>query len=681
MVSIAYGLIFAQLLESQPTRMNRLVNATSFMVSRKSNLSLLLLACTLVITSCGPSGPKSESPLFAGTMDPAVNDSKGAIDPRPDIVVVVADDMRWDLMSGEGHPFLNTPNLDDFASSAAKMNNAFVPVALCSPSRAAILTGREPHQASAPGIAWRNNSFLQTQRTFVEDLQAAGYITAYIGKWHLGDGSKPKRGFDHWESFDWLGDFFDPEVFVNGEERAYKGYADDVLSARAEMFMQAHKDSSKPVFLMVGLKAPHLRFEHPARHKDAFADVDIPKPDTYEEDFSISGKLKAVKDWLGMDTYHCGLNCFDNSWDKYIKYHYRAILGLDDSIGTLRAATEHRNKQDNTLFIYTSDNGYSLGDHGLTEKHMVYEEPVRVPFLIDFPSQDERGLQFDGLVSTLDIAPTALDYAGVTQPLSMTGRSLRPIVDAQRSESAVAALQAGWRKQIFLTYDDWQIAIRTDRYKYIESLKEAGHIELYDLQTDPKETQTVHNDPSYADVLATLQLQLEQEIEDNGWTERLTYPIKKLLVSSPIPVAQADVVAKQVSQAGTPAVGAIDEFGLSWTLVDRTEAGMSIGTDVAAGNSVLLALPIERVVGWDPHIKIRLGGNYRYAMYSNGTDLWDNYKKRPIDYPNPPLGKADNLMVMRLDGSGDIGMTMDLVVARDTIRLPLEDKLLAEGWK
>ncbi len=197
--------------------------------------------------------------------------------------------------------------------------------------------------------------------------------------------------------------------------------------------MEAHRDGTEPVFLMVGLKAPHLQFEYPARYETAFDGVGIPRPDTYDEDFSVSGKLQAVKDWLGMDEFHCGLNCFGDSWDRHIKSHYRAVLSLDDSVGTLRRAVSQRGKDDNTLFIYTSDNGYSLGDHGLTENHMVYDEPVRVPFLVDFPGWQDRGLRLDGLVSTMDIAPTALDYARVEPPPTMTGRSLKPLGDAGRT--------------------------------------------------------------------------------------------------------------------------------------------------------------------------------------------------------------------------------------------------------
>ena len=267
-----------------------------------------LLGCS---ASDGTSSHTVEKPLYAGqpsAVDNGQVDPLAEPDPRPDIVVVLADDMRWNLMSGEGNPFLTTPNLDSLANDGAKMNKAFVPVPLCSPSRAALLTGREAHQASAPGINYRNNSFLKTQKTFAQDLQDAGYTTAYIGKWHLGDGATPQTGFDHWESFDWLGDFFNPDVFVNGEEQHFSGYVDDVLSARAAMYLESMSESNKPVFLMVGLKAPHLKFEHPSRYDETFDDVYIPKPDTYDEDFSASGKLQKVKDWLGIDNFHCGLN-------------------------------------------------------------------------------------------------------------------------------------------------------------------------------------------------------------------------------------------------------------------------------------------------------------------------------------------------------------------------------------
>jgi len=641
------------------------------MSAKKNKFHVTLIAALIIpiLTSC--SDNQSSAASSQVTLEDSSEQTIQANDSRPDIVVVIADDMRWDITSGQGHPFVRTPNLDQFATEAAVMNNAFVPVALCSPSRAAILTGREPHQASTPGIAWRNNSFLQTQRTFAEDLQAAGYTTAYIGKWHLGDGSKPKKGFDHWESFDWLGDMFDPVVHINGEPTQFDGYADDILSARADKFMKDNADSKKPIFLMVGLKAPHLQFEHPVRYDNEYADVDIPKPDSYYEDFSVSGKLQEVQDWLGIENFHCGLKCFNNDWNTYIKKHYRAILGLDDSVGTLRSAIAHRNKPDNTLFMYTSDNGYTLGEHGLTEKHMIYEEPIRVPFLVDFPGQEDRGYRFDGMVSTLDIAPTALDYAQASIPDYMTGRSLKQLMDPQLSEENK---RAGWRNELFMFYSSWQVGVRTDRYKYIKSLSDDTHIELYDLELDPQELQTVHNDAAYANILIEMKQRLESLIQENEWAKRTRIPIHKLLVSSPIDRSQADELARTTSLGPIPNTNIVDENGITWREVDRGVERFDIGQNVPENSTVLVALPLERTVDWDPHTRIHLGSPYANAMYVGGEPLWDDYETRPIDYPNPPLLEKQTLMIMRFDGEGEMSVGMGYESAEGTIALPLESE-------
>ena len=627
-------------------------------------------------------GGTGQPPPTAGEGS-AKNPVDAPVRPRPDIVVVVADDMRWDLMSGEGHPFLDTPNLDRFANEAAKMNAAFVPVPICSPSRASILTGREPHRASAPGILWRNNSFLQTQRTLAEDLQDAGYTTAYFGKWHMGDGAIPKRGFDHWESFDWLGEFFDPTVHVNGVRHEFDGYVDDVLSARAERFLKEHANSDKPVFMMIGLKAPHLMFEHPERHDHAFDGVGIPVPENYEEDFSITKKLQAIKDRFGMLTFSGGLRHYGD-WDNYIKEHYRAILGLDDSVGTLRAALRHRGKEDDTLFVYTSDNGYSLGEHGMTEKHTVYEEPTRVPFLIDFPGQDDRGFRFDGLVSTLDIAPTALDYAGVPVPERMDGRSLRPLVEPGHDVKGERDLP--WRDEIFLAYEDWHLGLRTERYKYVESLlkDKPDHVELYDLLVDPNEMHTVHADPEYAETLRTMKERLARAKESREWTPRSHYPLHKVLVSSPVQTVLADSVARTVSLGRVPSPGTADASGLSWSVADRGPDGFSLGDDVPAGSSVFIALPLERLTDFDPFVRIEIGGfvpkGTGASMYVGGEPLWDNFERRPMNFINPPQLEPSTLVVMRLDNrsGGAMRAGMGLKAPDDTVRLPLENRHLGD---
>ena len=630
----------------------------------------LLVGCLALLSAC--SEDNSLPPLAANP------------DQRPDIVLVVADDMRWDLQSARGHEFLNTPAMDALATEGSMMENAFVPMALCSPSRGAILTGRQVHQSSAPRIAWRNNSFLDTQKTFAEFLQEAGYKTGYIGKWHLGDGSKPKKGFDHWESFDWLGDFFNPQIYVNGAVTSHKGYVDDILASRASRFMAENRGSDQPLFLMVGLKAPHLQFEHPERYKNSFDDVDIPQPDTYNEDFSVSGKLQSIKDWLGMDNFHCGLNCFNNSWSQYIKYHYRAILGLDDSIGTIREATSIRAKENNTLFIYTSDNGYSLGDHGLTEKHFVYEEPIRVPLLVDFPGSEDTGKRFSELVSTLDIAPTILDYANAEIPAFMAGSSLRKLNENTTDNQ--------WRQELFLMYEKAQAAVRTDEYKLIKSLEVEGHYELYDLVNDPKETRSVYADASYEQVRVDMHRRLKAITTANGWTPRKSYPITTIQVSDPLPTEDAKAFATYYSsftfdellnEGSNPALGWRNETRDP----DSEDNLFTLRDDPSAeqGESVLVAIPLSRMSSWDPFIdftanKILSRNNFfSSTMYVDGKEVWSNRETLPLNAPNPPLLNDDTLVILQFDDTGDLALSLNLEAPEDTIYLPLENRLLGNA--
>jgi len=632
----------------------------------------LLALCLALLSACSEGDTNTLPPLAANP------------DPRPDIVLVVADDMRWDLQSARGHEFLNTPAMDALATEGSMMENAFVPMALCSPSRGAILTGRDVHQSSAPRIAWRNNSFLETQKTFAEFLQDAGYKTAYIGKWHLGDGSKPKKGFDHWESFDWLGDFFNPEIHVNGVATQHFGYVDDILADRAGKFIAENRDSDEPLFLMVGLKAPHLQFEHPERYKNSFDEVDIPRPDTFNEDFSVSGKLQSIKDWLGIDKFHCGLNCFNDSWSQYIKFHYRAILGLDDSIGTIRDATNIRAKQDNTLFIYTSDNGYSLGDHGLTEKHYVYEEPVRVPMLIDFPGAEDTGRRFSELVSTLDIAPTILDFANAEIPTYMSGSSLRELNENTTDNQ--------WRQELFLMYEKAQAAVRTDDYKLIKSLEVEGHYELYDLVNDPKETRSVYADASYEQVRVDMHRRLKAITTENGWTPRKSYPISTIQVSDPIATQDAAALASYYSSF------TLDEFlnqapnpALSWRSEtrdpDNEDNLFTLRDDPTTehGESVLVAIPISRMSGWDPFIdftanRILSRNNFfSSTIYVDGQEVWSNRTVLPLNAPNPPLQDKETLVVLQFDDTGDLALSLSLEAPEDTIYLPLENRLLGNA--
>ena len=607
---------------------------------------------------------------------------------KPNIVLVVSDDQRWDLMSGLNHDFVKTPHLDAMAETGTLMQNAFVPVALCSPSRGALLTGREVFKASAPRIVWRNNSFLETQETIAVDIQAAGYETAYIGKWHLGEGSKPKPGFDHWESFDWLGDFFDPVIWVNGQAQQFDGFVDDILARRAQAVIEASEGSDKPLFMVVGLKQPHLHFEHPPRHDGAFDNVSIPQPPTYNEDFAESGKLQEIDDWLGIENFPCGLACFGDSWDNFISSHYSAIQGLDDAIGTIRNAINNSTQSDNTLFVYTSDNGYSLGDHGLTEKHFVYEEPIRVPLLVDVPGDAGAGLAPSEMVSTIDIAPTIFDYADIERPSTFVGRSLRPLIEGGSDVTLDGNAVTGepWRDELFFMYEKAQVAVRTEDMKLIRSLTVDGHFELYDLANDPTETRTVFNDPDYQASRVEMQRRLKAIINNNQWSARKTYPVRSMLVSQPFATADADRIAMAVSSASTtPLAGeqtvGQDNFPLQWQELavgtDRFEDRFLLKEDPLAqdGQSVLAILPMELLTDWDSFIEVKTRRRTSAAMYHGGRELWNNtaLERLPLDAANPPLYQGENFVVLRFDDTGAMDVKVEIESPEDTIQLPLED--------
>jgi len=647
---------------------------------RKHLTKLICLAvfCHLGVLACSSGDSAEPQPIWKR----AATDE----DIRPDIVLVVSDDMRWDLMSARGHEFLDTPHMDILANEGAMMMNAFVPVAVCSQSRAAILTGKDVHKASAPVMVWKNNSFLETQKTIGSYLQEAGYTTAFLGKWHLGEGSKPKPGFDHWESFDWLGDFNDPVIHRNGEAVAHEGYVDDVLSSNAHRVLYENREPGKPMFLMVSLKAPHLQFEHPQRHAHAMESDVIPKPETYDEDYAQSGKPMGIFDWLSIENHPCGLKCFANSWQRFIKYHFRAVLGLDDQVGVLRKAIAEGGKPDNTLFIFTSDNGYSLGDHGLSAKHFVYEEPVRVPFLVDAPGDSDRGRRPEGLVSTIDIAPTLLDYANAPIPSDMSGRSLKPLLEGDSEGIA-------WREELFLSYEKerktvpTQAAVRTERYKLIQSVVDATNYELYDLLTDPKETNNVYNDAAYTAIRDEMRRRLRALLAKKQWTPRATYGVNNVLVSSPVASSETLSLGSTLSMQPIT-VGQSGSTGLTWREVAVSANAATIplsdpGADItasAAPQTVFVSLPFERLVSWDPFVQVLLNQQTNADIFADGELIYQTSNRRgPGDAINPPLIEQQQHVVIAVHDSGAMNLSVRLRVAEDTIRLPLENRVLGNS--
>jgi len=433
---------------------------------------------------------------------------------RPrNIVFILSDDHRYDFMGFLGKPaFLQTPNLDRLAREGAYIQDAFVSTSLCSPSRASILTGQLSHHH---GVVDNNTDIAAGAVFFPQYLQKAGYETAFIGKWHMGHESDERRpGFDRWISFRGQGEYFDPELNVDGTHLKREGYITDILTDYAIEWLKQKR--SKPFFLYLSHKAVHALFEPAPRHRGRYATAAVEYPismaDTAD---NYRGRPRWVREqrrsYHGVDFIYNGEMDFDTLYRRYCE----TLLGLDESIGRVLKTLEELGVADSTLVIYMGDNGFSLGEHGLIDKRQMYEESMRVPMLAYSPGQIPHGTKVTALVQNIDIAPTILEAAGLKRPEQMDGRSFLPLL---RGESVP------WRDAVFYEYY-WEPnypqtptvhGVRTNRYKYIRYYGIWDIDELYDLQQDPQELHNLIQDPVSQPLLKELNRRLFDWLEQTG---------------------------------------------------------------------------------------------------------------------------------------------------------------------
>lgn len=469
---------------------------------------------------------------------------------QPNIIFILSDDHRYDFMGFTGKvPGLATPNLDRMALQGTHCRNAFVGTALCSPSRASILTGQYSHvhevvdnDADAP----------EGLKFFPSYLQEAGYQTAFLGKWHMGhQGDDPKPGFNHWVSFPGQGVYYNPNLNVNGERVQHQdsAYISEVLTDYAVNWMQ---EQEGPYFLYLSHKAVHAEFKPAPADRGTYAAVDIQYPPTmYPPDISpvdynsvcapkptqrevaavqrlgyhydlVPNWVKAQRNsWHGVDYMYNGQMTFNDFYVDYLE----TLMGIDRSIGRILAQLESSGQLENTVLIYMGDNGFSFGEHGLIDKRHAYEESMRVPLLVYAPGRDFVEATND-LLMNVDIGPSILDLASVPTPEQMNGQSFLPVLRGTSPPN--------WRKAIFYEYY-WERpfpqtptvhAIRTDRYKFIRYHGIWDLNEFYDLQADPHEAHNLIGHPDHQERIAEMNEQLFDWLET---TQGLKIPLKPTL--------------------------------------------------------------------------------------------------------------------------------------------------------
>ena len=445
-------------------------------------------------------------------------------DNRPNIIVILVDDMRWDEFGLAGHNYIKTPNIDRIAMEGANFKNVFATTPLCSPSRASFFTGQ---YAYSHGITDNTDRSEQSHRlqTFPRKLRAQGYNTAFIGKWHMGNDDSQRPGFDYWVALKGQGEAIDPKLNINGERLTIKGYVTDILTDYSLKFI--HQKRNSPFLLYLSHKALHPNLHQsndgsitpvegggfiPAtRHTGMYTDAVFKRrPNAFippSDKPALARKIGHLPP-LGPETA---------TKEAEIRARAEMLMAVDESLGKLYNVLKGKGELDNTVIVFTSDHGYFYGEHGLSvERRLAYEETIRIPMLIRYPPEINAGITPEQMVLNIDLAPFLLELAGITSENSMQGESFLPVCKNQVKN---------WRSSFLIEYYSDHVfprmvnmgykAVRTEKYKYIQYTDLNGMDELYDLDSDPYELRNIIQQPDARTILSEMKEELAKLIKQN----------------------------------------------------------------------------------------------------------------------------------------------------------------------
>lgn len=492
----------------------------------------------------------------------------------PNIIYIMADDHAEQAISAYGHPVSQlapTPNIDRIAKEGALFKRNYCTNSLCGPSRAVVLTGLHSH---INGFRMNGEQFDNNQRTFPKMLQKHNYTTALFGKWHIGGAP---QGFDSWDILNDQGNYYNPEFIHESDSKDKKydtiietGYATDLITEKALNFLKANKDSGKPIMMMVHHKAPHRNWMPPLRYLNLFDSIQFPIPDSYYRHFekqeASDDQLQTIyndmyeghdlrmskeygstelahnpwtRDFTRMNeeqraiwdaaylpknnTFHkanlSGKALAEWKFQRYMQDYLATIRAVDDGVGVLLDYLDESGLSDNTIVIYTTDQGFYLGENGWFDKRFMYEPSLVMPMVMRYPKGIKAGTVIEDMTQNLDFAPTFLDYAGVPIPEDFQGKSLKSLVE-NNSEGV-------FRDAIYYHYYDFpafhmvkrHYGVRTDRYKLMHFYDDNDQWELYDLEKDPTEANNRYGDEQYAEVQLQLYARLKELQAQYGVTD------------------------------------------------------------------------------------------------------------------------------------------------------------------
>ncbi|PDH40807.1 MAG: sulfatase [Rhodothermaeota bacterium MED-G19] len=483
---------------------------------------------------------------------------------QPNIIFIMSDDHAFQAVSAYGHNLNNTPNIDRIAKEGAIFNKGFVTNSICAPSRAVMLTGKH---SFINGKVDNIQPYNWNQPNFAKSLQKGGYETALVGKIHL---RGEPQGFDFWSVLPGQGHYYNPVFIENGDTIQIEGHVTPITTEKSLDWLKNKRDQNKPFLLLYHQKAPHRNWMTEEKYLTLFDDKTFDPPSNFfdnyegrgraakEQEMKIDGHgywghdFKFLSDpftgentnfdrqlsrlteeqrtkWL--DAYTPKNNLFRSmnlegkelavwKFNRYIKDYLRTIQSIDDGVGEILDYLDSNNLSENTIVIYTSDQGFYLGEHGWYDKRFMYEESLRTPILMRYPKEIMRGTEINQLIQNLDFAPTFLDYAGIKIPKDIQGKSFRKIVNQTHSE---------WRDAIYYTYYEYpsvhmvkrHYGVRTDRYKLMHFYYDIDEWEMYDLEKDPSEMNNVYGDPKYDNIKEMMHRRLQEMREQYGDSDDL----------------------------------------------------------------------------------------------------------------------------------------------------------------
>lgn len=459
--------------------------------------------------------------------------------------MILSDDHASHAISAYGSAVNVTPRIDEIAANGCLLTNCFATNALCSPSRASILTGTYSH---VNGVRTLVSPIDASQPTFVSELRAAGYRTAIVGKWHMGDGEGHNpQGFDYWDVLIDQGEYYDPQLLSEDGLRTVDGYTTDILTDLALNWVEG-LDGENPWCLLLFHKAPHRPWQPDAAHTPSeFAPIAVPR--TFNDDYATrtsSARRAALRiaEHLNVEDLKVlppdGLD-YDQlalwKYQRFMEDYLACVASVDDSVGRVIDWLRARGEFENTMVIYSSDQGFFLGDHGWFDKRLMYEQALRMPFVVSYPHRFASGKTFEGIVTNVDFAQTILDAAGVRHHPRMQGRSFFGELAGGEAVERPGMYYRYWEHGDSFHNAPAHYGYRSRRYKIIYFYNDGLGVEntgmftyppeweLYDLDQDPDELHNVYNDPGYRSVRAEMQRLLWQSLHEVGDVPHSLHPV------------------------------------------------------------------------------------------------------------------------------------------------------------